>query len=242
MLVALICLAVEAALLRSTKTVAPFDMNGATFVSQVESEKVDHLILLYSPTCPDCQWFMSRWAALAEDLRSTEIAVWTVADPGFLAPDPYVHWHNPAIFLAPANTSKPIPFSNDLLEAYLKGDARPQDAQDRAFRQGLLDFVAQSATNTLQFRQADDVVEQSELNHLAESAWRLLQKRWGIAKDGETAEDRTHTTGLVQQGARVEARVMEYTNAYAAAHAPLSPADRAFIERYYRQYFQSHPR
>ena len=31
--------------------------------------------------------------------------------PGFLAPEPYVHWHNPAIFLAPSNNAtKPVPF------------------------------------------------------------------------------------------------------------------------------------
>jgi len=234
----------SAALLRATKTVAPFDLNAATFVAQVEAEKVDHLILLYSPTCPDCQWFLSRWAALAEDLRSTELAVWTVADPGFLAPEPYVHWHNPAIFLTPANATAPVPFPEAELEAYLKGDASPQDLQDQAFRQRLLDFLAQTAAAPLSFQQSADADAQADLNHLAESAWRLLQKRWGIAKDGETTTDRTHTTGLVTVKAKtksVDALVSEYVAEYAKAHGSLDPSSRAYVEKYYRQYFMAHP-
>ena len=58
----------------------------------------------------------------------TELAVWTVADPGFLAPEPYVHWHNPAIFLTPANATKPVPFPEAELETCPGRD--PSGARD----------------------------------------------------------------------------------------------------------------
>jgi hypothetical protein len=240
--------AAAAASLRATKTVAPFDMDAATFLSKITGEPGDHLILLYSPTCPDCQWFMSRWAALAQDLRATQLTVWTVADPGFLAPEPYVHWHNPAIFLAPAgNASHPVPLPEAGLDVYLKGDNRPQPVQDREFRQFLLDFIADNSAGTLTFMPVKDDNEQAALNHLAQSAWKLLQKRWGVAPagtagaaPGAAAPPAQPFTGSSAGKPQVASLVSEYTSAYVKEHGPLTDSAREYIEKYYRDYFLSH--
>jgi hypothetical protein len=236
--------------LRATKTVAPFDMDAATFIPKLKHELGDHLILLYSPTCPDCQWFMSRWAALAQDLRATQLTVWTVADPGFLAPEPFVHWHNPAIFLAPAgNATAPVPFPAEGLDAYLKGDNRPQPVQDRAFRQFLLDFIADNSAGTLTFEPVKDDLAQADLNQLAQSAWRLLQKRWGVAPAAAAGAAKGGDAGQVQAPAgtlsgaaqpQVASFVSEYTSAYVKEHGPLSESARGYIEKYYRDYFLAH--
>jgi hypothetical protein len=240
--------AAAAASLRATKTVAPFDMDAATFLPRLKTEPGDHIILLFSPTCPDCQWFMSRWAALAQDLRATQLTVWTVADPGFLAPQPYVHWHNPAIFLAPAgNASAPVPFPSESLDVYLKGDNRPQPAQDRAFRQFLLDFIADNSAGTLTFEPVKDDQAQKELNQLAQSAWRLLQKRWGVAPAPAGSAPTGAAAGPVQAPAgtavaqpQVASLVSEYTTEYAKEHGPLTESAREYIEKYYRDYFLAH--
>ena len=194
---------------------------------------------------------MSRWAALAQDLRATQLTVWTVADPGFLAPEPYVHWHNPAIFLAPTgNATGPVPFPEASLDAYLKGDNRPQPVQDRAFRQFLLDFIADNSAGTLTFEPVEDAPAQAELNQLAQSAWRLLQKRWGIAKPGTAAPGAAQPAfaapaqaapaGAAAAQPQVASLVSEYTTAYVKEHGPLSGSAREYIEKYYRDYFRKH--
>jgi len=238
------------ALLRSTKTAPPMDLDASTFISQLEKEGGDHLILLYSPTCPDCQWFMSRWAGLAEDLRSTPLTMWTVADPGFLAPEPYVHWHNPAILLAPAgNVANPVAFPDATLEQFMKGDSRPQSVQDSVFRQGILDFVSQQAVQPLALMSNNDAEGQKQLKSLAKASWRLLQKRWGIAKNGEPATAATQTSSqptkqisaasLVSTG--TDALVKKYTEKYEQQHPDMAVSQVDYIEKYYRTYFLAHP-
>lgn len=155
-----------------------------TFLTRVAQEPSDLLILLYSPTCPDCQWFMSRWAQLGQRLQKIpSVALWTVADPGFTAPKPFEHWHNPAIFFAPAlKKGQPVLLSQDVLGAYLAGNtSRSQDEQDQEFQDNLLDFVGQRASLPLDiFSEVlpEAKKSQGDLEALAKTEWDLLTKRW----------------------------------------------------------------
>jgi len=219
------------------RTVAPFDMD-ASFLPRLNAEPQDVLLLFYSPTCPDCQWFLSRWAALAADMRTTPVSLWTVADPGFIAPDPYTHWHNPAILFAPAgNRSHPVPFGESTLNLYLQGDARPQAAQDREFRQMLLNFVADHATSALTYVPPTDDAPQAKLNKLAESAWKLLQKRWDAADASANLSGGGKPVVLASSATEL---TKKYVATYEQAHPGMTQTARAYIEEYYRKYFEKH--
>merc|ERR1719161_3418543 len=132
-------------------------MDNKTFLQTVAQEPADIALLLYSPTCPDCQWFFDRWTAIASKLQKIpSMVVWTVADPKFLAPGAFDHWHNPDIFFIPSkNKSHPVLLSGghytgpdktgSFFGMYLVGDQRPQDEQDLDFENRLIAWFAKES-------------------------------------------------------------------------------------------------
>lgn len=139
---------------RVVRTEEPFFMDPGSFLDKVQKEEGDILLLLYGPTCPDCEWFMGRWARVAARLeRVPSMAVWTVADPALQAPSPFTHKHLPAIFFIPATKkSHPTMLSEKLLGPYLDGKFEPSKTwqeQDDDFEASLLDFAGTRASSDL---------------------------------------------------------------------------------------------
>jgi len=167
----------------SARTLAWSTIDG-NFLTHVAEQPSDLLIMLFSPTCPDCQWLMGRWASLAQQLQKLpSIAVWTVADPGFLAPKPFEHWHNPSIFFSPAlHKDKPVMFPDTIFGAYLEGNVSvSQDIQDAQFQDELINFVGKRASLPLDIYavvQDDSIKNQKDLEALAKKEWKMLQSRW----------------------------------------------------------------
>lgn len=175
---------------RAARTIEPGTaVDPRTFLGLVAREPGDILLLLYSPTCPDCQWYLGHWAKVAQKLqRVPSMAVWTMTDPGFLAPKPFEHWHNPAIFFVPAlHKDRPALLSEQQFQAYLQGNSsRPQEAQDDEFQTMLLDFAGQRASlpmvvypSTLPAAKT----AQQHLNQLVAKEWDMLQHRWADTQE-----------------------------------------------------------
>lgn len=162
-----------------------------SFVQSVIGTPGDTLILLYSPTCPDCEWFEHKvWRTVAAKLDGDpNLSVMTVADPGYAAPKPFEHDNNPALFFAPkGNKLNPIMFPQARFAEYLGGlptNIRPQDQQDSDFVQDILAFAKGAAGFRLS--QAATAISQSkalqEVQSLADQEWISLQKKWAGAKD-----------------------------------------------------------
>eukprot|EP00747_Dinoflagellata_sp_TGD_P162369 gnl/TRDRNA2_/TRDRNA2_179877_c0_seq1.p1 gnl/TRDRNA2_/TRDRNA2_179877_c0~~gnl/TRDRNA2_/TRDRNA2_179877_c0_seq1.p1 ORF type:complete len:287 (+),score=47.86 gnl/TRDRNA2_/TRDRNA2_179877_c0_seq1:84-944(+) len=172
----------------------PFPVDG-WFLQKVGATPGNVLGLLYSPTCPDCQWLLEKvWKEVAARLESdTTISVLTLADPQFLAPKPYEHWHNPAIFFAGAATKAyPIFFPQERLQEYLGGvPSRPQPQQDEDFVEDLLVF-AKGATGVLLptpppfGRPLAPPGPLRDVELTAVKAWDALQHRWKVGAAGST--------------------------------------------------------
>jgi len=162
-----------------------------SFVRSVIGTPGDVLVLLYSPTCPDCEWFENFvWRKVAAKLDGDpNLSVMTVADPGYAAPKPFEHDNNPALFFAPkGNKLNPIMFPQARLAEYLGGldtKIRPQDQQDLDFEQDILTF-AKGATGIRLSQQATASSQSKalrEVQSLADQEWIALQKKWAGAKD-----------------------------------------------------------
>lgn len=210
------------------RTAEPFPMNNKTFLQTVEKEPADIALLLYSPTCPDCQWFFDRWTAIGQKLQKIpSMVVWTVADPKFLAPGAFDHWHNPDIFFVPAkNKSHPIMLPESKLGAFLKGDVtRPQATQDEDFEDWAVDWFGQHASwplNVQEVPSPESAKAQKDLEALALKEWNMLQARW---KD-ETPSGTAVTTLAKLNQPKVESpeqRLDDYAKSYVATFLKNNP-------------------
>jgi len=162
-----------------------------SFVQSVIGTPGDVLVLLYSPTCPDCEWFEHKiWRNVAAKLDGDpNLSVMTVADPGYAAPKPFEHDNNPALFFAPAgNKLTPMMFPQARFAEYLGGlptNIRPQDQQDSDFVEDILAF-AKGAAGVRLSQQATPTSKSKallEVQSLADQEWISLQKKWAGAKD-----------------------------------------------------------
>lgn len=220
-------------LLTMKRTVEPFPMDNKTFLQTVAQEPADIALLLYSPTCPDCQWFFDRWTAIASKLQKIpSMVVWTVADPKFLAPGAFDHWHNPDIFFVPGkNKSHPVMLPEKKLGAFLAGDVtRPQATQDEEFEDWVVDWFGQRASwplNVQEIPSPESVQAQKDLEALALKEWNMLQARW--KNEAPTPAGSTVTTVAKlgnQKPAPVETpeqKLEDYANNYVAVFLKNNP-------------------
>lgn len=161
------------------------------FVQTVITAPCDVLVLLYSPTCPDCEWLIEKvWRKVAAQLNDDPtISVMTIADPGYAAPKPFEHWNNPAIVLAPKGDKlNPIVFPQSRLAEYLKGlpvTLRSQEQQDSDFLQDVLTFAkgAQGVRISQQAAASSKGKGLKAVGALADEEWRALQKKLAGAVD-----------------------------------------------------------
>lgn len=162
-----------------------------SFVQSVIGTPGDLLILLYSPTCPDCEWFEHKvWRTVTAKLDGdSDLSVMTVADPGYAAPKPFEHNNNPALFFAPKGDKlNPIMFPQSRFAEYLEGlpaKIRPQDQQDADFVQDILAFAKGAAGMrlSLQATATSHSKALQEVQRLGDEEWIALQKKWAGAKD-----------------------------------------------------------
>jgi thiol-disulfide isomerase/thioredoxin len=132
------------------KTLAPFDIDPATFPSFVESvaQKTDALLLFFSPTCPDCEKLMPLWARVAGTFeKDNGLTVLSVSDDEGRAPAPYVHTENPEIFFIPkGDAAHPVHFPMSYLHEFV---ALPETSQsERDIVDRLVSFTRGHATRT----------------------------------------------------------------------------------------------
>lgn len=207
----------ERASLSTRRTVEPFPMDNKTFLQTVEKEPADIALLLYSPTCPDCQWFFDRWAAIALKLQKIpSIVVWTVADPNFTAPGAFNnYWHHPDIFFVPAkNKSHPVLLPEKKIGAFLAGDVtRPQAVQDEAFEDYVVDWFGERASWPLNVQEVifpEAMKAQQDLEALAAKEWKMLQERW----KSETPSGSSLTTVANLNKPQTETPEEDYANKY----------------------------
>lgn len=219
----------QRASLNMKRTVEPFPMNNKTFLKTVQDEVADIAVLFYSPTCPDCQWFFDRWAAVGQKLQKIpSMVVWTVADPNFTAPGAFNnYWHHPDIFFVPAkDKSHPLLFPEKRILAFLAGDVkRPQAVQDEEFEDHLVDWFGQHSSwplNVQEILSPESVKAQQDLEALALKEWKMLQARWnsGLPTEGDSPSGSTLTTVADLKKPKVESpeeqRLEDYANSYVA--------------------------
>merc|ERR1719408_288269 len=87
----------EAFLQKASRHVSEPGVVDGHFLESIAEAPGDVLAMFYSPSCPDCEWLMQKvWKQVALKLDADpSITVMTVSDPGFDAPKPFEHWHNP---------------------------------------------------------------------------------------------------------------------------------------------------
>lgn len=177
---------------RSQWVSEPVTLDG-NFLRYIADAPGDVLVLLYSPTCPDCEWLTEKvWKTVAEKLSSVPGTIaMTVSDPGFAAPKPFEHWHNPAIFWASKDRKmEPIFFPQARLQEYLAGIAsRPQDQQDTDFVEDLLVFAKGAAGVSLFSQPAMPAQTQPmrDVESVADRGWTVLQGKWAAARNAAAA-------------------------------------------------------
>jgi hypothetical protein len=160
-----------------------------SFFGAIADAPGDVLVLLHSPTCPDCEWLMEKvWKTVASKLAyDNSISVMTMSDPGFAAPKPFEHWNNPAIFwCAKDHKMQPVFFPQARLQEYLAGiPARPQGQQDLDFAEDLLVF-AKGAVGVNLFSRPTAPVAQGRAEYdtdaVADKGWAVLQGKWAVAR------------------------------------------------------------
>jgi hypothetical protein len=233
------------------RTVEPFPMDNKTFLQTVEKEPADIALLLYSPTCPDCQWFFDRWAAIGRKLQKIpSMVVWTVADPKFAAPGAFDHWHNPDIFFVPAkNKSHPVMLPEKKLGTFLAGDVtRPQATQDEEFEDWVVDWFGERASwplNVQEVASPESVQAQKDLEALALKEWNMLQARWKTETPTPTKTGSTLTTltNLKSPVETPEQRLEDYANGYVATFLKNNPDkaskyDKDYLYKYAVAYYR----
>lgn len=174
----------------SAKVLQPTVLDGK-FVQYIIDTPGDVLVLLYSPTCPDCQWFEHKvWRTVTAKLDADpNLSVLTVADPAYAAPKPFEHDNNPTLFYAPKDDKlNPMMYPQSRFAEYLTGlseKVRPQDTQDADFVQDILSFAKGAAGIRL-----SEAVTPSKLSaaaqqvqKLADHEWSALNRKWAGAKD-----------------------------------------------------------
>jgi len=156
------------------------------FMRAIADAPGNALVLLYSPTCPDCEWLTEKvWKTVAAKLKGDpDVSVMTMADPGFAAPKPFEHWQNPAVFWAAKDhKTEPIFFPWPRIQEYLKGTAeRPQEQQDSEFAEDLLVF-AKGAVGIRLFNASVHVDAKEDkalrdVDDVADKGWAVLQGKW----------------------------------------------------------------
>jgi len=231
------------ALTKALRTVEPRPINKATFLSEVGATPLgqDMLILLYSPTCPDCQWFINKvwWKAAAALQTDANLLVWTMADPSFAAPKPFEHWHNPALFFAPGNARlSPVQFPEKQLGSYLNGLPNvSQEQQDANFLNDLLRFVKQheGAPNSLPAPPSPESEEaQQDLEKLAAKEWKMLEKRW--ADETKYGDPNAKPAPVSAAPAKKQQALLG-----AAKEEQEEAAAKAYAEEYVNEYVKTHP-
>lgn len=125
------------------RTIPPFDIDPATFISFVEAVPNDALLLFFSPTCPDCEKLMPLWAQVAGIFDKDEsLTILSVSDDAGKAPAPYVHLENPEIFFIPkGDAAHPIHFPMSDLHEFVALPETPET--DRAIVEKLVAFTRQ---------------------------------------------------------------------------------------------------
>lgn len=125
------------------KTIPPFDIDPATFLSFVEAVPSDALLLFFSPTCPDCEKLMPVWAQVAGMFDSDDsLTILSVSDDAGRAPAPYVHQENPEIFFIPkGDAAHPIHFPMSDLHEFVALPETPES--DKAIVDRLVAFTRQ---------------------------------------------------------------------------------------------------
>lgn len=131
-------------LVRGRRNVArPFELQDpAAFVATVGALGTDVLVLFYSPTCSDCEALMPYWDKVAAHFeKRLDITVLSVADTDAIAPSPYKHYENPAVFFARRGApDDPVAFPGSAMQAFLNG-------QDYGIDADLENFAEQQASN-----------------------------------------------------------------------------------------------
>lgn len=212
---------------RVRRTVEPsFLDDPSAFLASVQKEPSDILLLLYGPRCPDCQWFLGRWANVASRLeRLPSIEVWTVADPALLAPKPFEHKHLPTIFFIPeAHKDRPSMLPEPFFNSYLTGNStKPWQVQDEDFEDALIDFAGRLASRPMVVYPPPP----KKLWKPQRDLEKLAAKEWGMLY-GDSAEKvfEKKDVSALKKSQKMSKTVLGVAQASSASAAPILPGGR----------------